>query len=155
MNNSSYKISLALSVVFGFIALPIPLTEVQVSKNRAQLKNMKDRVEAVKDFYENSSRFPTNEELRQISQTLPDRYGLNPDYWLDTSPEEHNDGWELSFWRGDDKPRYTSWDNHYTLSESLSWRVFWGPLWWPLISSGLLSLVLLLMGLLLKPRKHK
>jgi hypothetical protein len=139
-----------VAAVLGVIALPIPLTEMQVSKNRAQLANMRDRVQAVRSFQKRASRFPTHEELMQISQTLPDRYGYHPTYWLDKSPDENTHGWTLSFLRGEGAARYTSWDDHYTLSDQVLWRPFWGPLWWPLISSGLSSILLFAFAFALK-----
>lgn len=142
-----------MACILGVMFLPIPLTEVQVSKNRAELANMVDCVRAVQAFHERTSRFPTHEELLQISATLPDRYGYHPEYWLDTSPRENTNGWVLSFWRGEDDARYTSWNNYYTLTEQLSWRPFWGPLWWPLVCAGVCSIVLFIIAFALRPTR--
>ena len=116
-----------------------PLThKTQNAKNFIVLADMKERVEAVREFQRQKARLPTDEELAALSSALPVRLhryeyhieaskgSSDPDYpqnWPATG------GWVLSFWRGEWWEYYSSWDDRYTLSKQLTaWDGYGFPL---------------------------
>ena len=144
------SILLALAIIFGFISALIPFTGGQIQKNRLLLADMRDRVDAVREFHTRNLRLPTQREFTPLSASLPARSHLY-DYQINQSgssndpfaPREspYAGGWTLSIWRGEWNDFYSSWDNRYTLSDRLSYRAFWGWLLWsPLLAIGLLFL---------------
>lgn len=103
--------------------------KTQNAKNLLVLADMKDRVQAVRDFQRQNARFPDKEELAHLSRALPVRYHLY-DYYLSFSPLSGDreypkgwpsaGGWVLCFWRGEWSEYYSSWDDRYSLSVQLT-----------------------------------
>ncbi|MCX7008286.1 MAG: hypothetical protein NTY53_13740, partial [Kiritimatiellaeota bacterium] len=149
------QVLIAVASILGVIWIPIPFTAVQIYYNREELANMQDRVQAVQEFQVRHLRLPDQQELNRLSEGLPDRLGFHRNYCIRESPPLSGSGvvgfpsgwpvaggWALEFSRGESRDYYSSWDNHYTLTGQLSWRVFWGPLWWPLQCAGIGSILL-------------
>jgi hypothetical protein len=131
-----------LAVLFALIAALAafgPLThKTQNAKNLLVLADMKDRVQAVREFQRQNERLPSKEELAGLSSALPVRY-FRYDYYIETSKVSHDPdypqdwpatgGWVLSFWRGEWWEYYSSWDDRYTLSKQLTaWDGYGFPL---------------------------
>jgi len=152
---------IVLTAISGLLSLMVLGTAQQISKNRGELADMKDRVQAIQDFHNRNSRFPSHEELKQLSDSLRTRW-YRKEYYLDISPRENTrtgypsnwpatGGWVLSFWRGEWDEYYSSWDDHYTLADKLSWWYYNGPL----MFSPLLFLLFLGSSYALKERQRR
>ena len=133
---------LILAVLFALIAALGafgPLThKTQNAKNLLVLADMKDRVQGVREFQRQNARLPSNEEIAVLSSALPVRH-FRYQYQIETSPISHDrdfpknwpaaGGWVLSFWRGEWREYYSSWDDRYTLSTQLTaWDDYGFPL---------------------------
>ena len=133
MKKSARVMILLLAALFGLFAVLAafgPLThKTQNAKNLVVLADMKDRVQAVREFQRQNARLPSNQEIAALSSVLPIRY-FRYEYQIETSPISRDPdfpknwptagGWVLSFWRGEWKEYYSSWDDRYTLSTPLT-----------------------------------
>lgn len=131
----------------GLLSIMIVATVFQFANNYLELKSMRNCARAVRDFEKSNARLPTYEEMSQINQALPD-YGYKVDCNIVTERNENDDrapknwpksgGWVLSHWRGSWNEYYSSWDDHYTLADTLSFEYYWGPLCFAPLLFGLL-----------------
>jgi hypothetical protein len=142
-----------VAIIFAFFSLIIPGAFSQVQKNKMLLADMKDAVTAIKQFKEKTGHLPTDHELSKIEDSLPRRYSLRYNFSFGPPPSQPgqnypekalNDGWIISYWRGEWSEYYSSWDNHYSLEDQLSPSDFYGPfIWAPVASLMFFSLAFL------------
>lgn len=124
------------ALILGLLSILVIATVMQFAKNYVELASMKNCVRAVREFEKHYTRLPTNEELTQISKTLPD-LGYRVECNIQTSRNAYDDrsptnwpksgGWVLLYWRGSWNEYYSSWDDHYTLADAMSFKYYWGP----------------------------
>jgi hypothetical protein len=122
--------------MLGLLSVLVIATIMQFANNYGELVSMKNCVRAVREFEKHNTRLPTNEELTRISKTLPD-WGYRVECNIQTSRNAYDDrspanwpksgGWVLSYWRGSWNEYYSSWDDHYTLADAMSFKYYWGP----------------------------
>jgi hypothetical protein len=153
-----------IAALFGISAIPIPCTIVQISKNMAELANMRDVVKAICVFQENNNRLPDNNELSKLSHSLPGYSGCTINYDIQTMPEAidgqqianwpASNAWMITYWKGEWNERYTSWNNKYSLEDKLTWRYYWKPFWDAYKYFPLISVILFVLGIMIKTKPN-
>lgn len=127
-------ILLLLAIVFSGLSCLLLLSAKQISKNRLELADMRDRVGAVRRFQTEQGRLPNDKEFRTLCTSLPVRY-FSFQYYIASKPEDctiqipegwKSGGWVMWYWRGEWFEHYSSWDDYYTLAEQASWWGFCG-----------------------------
>ena len=130
--------------VLSFFALL--LSSKQISKNRLELADMQDRVEAVKKYYREKGHLPNNDAFQALSDALPVRYMRSPYHFASSERDSEvavstqwpTNGWVISYWRGEWHEYYTSWNEYYTLTEQSTWWGFCGIVLFSPLIAGLL-----------------
>lgn len=117
-----------------FTAIWVFVGTHQSFKNLRINRDFKAAVSRVQDFRSEKGRLPTDLEMAAITAKLPVRghqfdYELNITHSLIPLPPGsvlNDEVWTLSFWRGEWREYYLSWNGYNSLDWQSSWFMFCG-----------------------------